>query len=40
MWLLPQNHRCHNCGYTGPIVMELEKLENQEIQQKEEGNVP
>jgi hypothetical protein len=25
MWLLPQKYLCQNCGYIGPIVMELEK---------------
>jgi predicted RNA-binding Zn-ribbon protein involved in translation (DUF1610 family) len=28
-WLFPTKYRCENCGYVGPIVMELEKEENQ-----------
>ncbi len=27
-WLIPGKYVCKNCGYTGPIVMELEKEEN------------
>jgi len=26
-WLTPKNYACHNCGYVGPVVMELEKEE-------------
>ncbi|RLI18263.1 hypothetical protein DRO44_01620 [Candidatus Bathyarchaeota archaeon] len=26
-WLTPKKYFCENCGYTGPIVMELEKEE-------------
>jgi predicted RNA-binding Zn-ribbon protein involved in translation (DUF1610 family) len=26
-WLTPKKYVCENCGYTGPIVMELEKEE-------------
>jgi len=25
LWLTPKNYVCENCGYTGLIVMELEK---------------
>jgi hypothetical protein len=25
LWLTPLKYVCNNCGYTGPIVMELEK---------------
>jgi len=27
IWLTPQNYICQECGYKGPIVMELEKEE-------------
>jgi transposase-like protein len=27
IWLTPQKYVCNNCGYIGPIVMELEKEE-------------
>jgi predicted RNA-binding Zn-ribbon protein involved in translation (DUF1610 family) len=27
-WLTPKKYVCENCGYVGPIVMELEKEEN------------
>jgi transcription elongation factor Elf1 len=27
IWLTPQNYFCQNCGYKGPIIMELEKEE-------------
>jgi transcription elongation factor Elf1 len=27
-WLTPAKYICQNCGYTGPIIMELEKEEN------------
>jgi predicted RNA-binding Zn-ribbon protein involved in translation (DUF1610 family) len=27
-WLTPKNYVCENCGYRGPIVMELEKEES------------
>jgi phage-related protein len=30
MWLMPIKYRCENCGYTGPIVLELEKEETGE----------
>jgi predicted RNA-binding Zn-ribbon protein involved in translation (DUF1610 family) len=26
-WLTPKKYVCKNCGYTGPIIMELEKEE-------------
>jgi predicted RNA-binding Zn-ribbon protein involved in translation (DUF1610 family) len=26
-WLTPKKYVCENCGYVGPIVMELEKEE-------------
>lgn len=29
-WLVPVKYVCDNCGYVGPIVMELEKLEKEE----------
>jgi predicted RNA-binding Zn-ribbon protein involved in translation (DUF1610 family) len=27
LWLTPQKYRCAECGYVGPVVMELEKEE-------------
>jgi predicted RNA-binding Zn-ribbon protein involved in translation (DUF1610 family) len=30
IWLLPKKYFCENCGYTGPIIMELEKEEKTE----------
>lgn len=27
-WLTPKKYVCEDCGYIGPIVMELEKEEN------------
>lgn len=27
-WLTPRKYLCENCGYMGPIVMELEKEES------------
>jgi len=24
MWLTPKNYICENCGYTGPVIMELD----------------
>ncbi|MDH7476978.1 MAG: hypothetical protein QHH17_01190 [Candidatus Bathyarchaeota archaeon] len=27
-WLTPKKYICENCGYTGPIVMEIEKEES------------
>jgi predicted RNA-binding Zn-ribbon protein involved in translation (DUF1610 family) len=38
-WLFPTKYRCENCGYVGPIIMELEKLED-EKQEKENRNEP
>jgi transposase-like protein len=29
-WLVPKRYVCEDCGYNGPIVMELEKDEGQE----------
>ncbi len=29
-WLTPKKYVCEKCGYTGLIVMELEKEENKE----------
>ena len=31
IWLLPEQYVCSNCGYTGPIVMELEKEKTKNI---------
>jgi hypothetical protein len=28
-WLTPAKYICQNCCYTGPIIMELEKEENE-----------
>ena len=30
MWLTPKTYLCQDCGYNGPIVMELEKIEETE----------
>jgi predicted RNA-binding Zn-ribbon protein involved in translation (DUF1610 family) len=27
IWLTPKKYICNNCGYVGPIIMELEKEE-------------
>ena len=27
-WLTPKKYVCEDCGYVGPIVMEIEKEEN------------
>ncbi len=27
-WLMPRSYICDECGYTGPIIMELEKEED------------
>jgi predicted RNA-binding Zn-ribbon protein involved in translation (DUF1610 family) len=29
-WLTPEKYVCSNCGYTGSVVMELEKEEENE----------
>jgi predicted RNA-binding Zn-ribbon protein involved in translation (DUF1610 family) len=29
-WLTPKKYVCESCGYTGPIVMELEEDEGQQ----------
>jgi predicted RNA-binding Zn-ribbon protein involved in translation (DUF1610 family) len=26
-WLTPKKYICNSCGYVGPVVMELEKIE-------------
>jgi predicted RNA-binding Zn-ribbon protein involved in translation (DUF1610 family) len=31
-WLTPAKYLCHACGYSGPIIMELEKEEAQKRQ--------
>jgi transcription elongation factor Elf1 len=31
LWLTPKKYVCNNCGYTGPIIMELEKEEEKSI---------
>ncbi|MBS7621094.1 hypothetical protein KEJ32_03135 [Candidatus Bathyarchaeota archaeon] len=28
-WLTPKKYVCEDCGYIGPIVMEIEKEENE-----------
>jgi predicted RNA-binding Zn-ribbon protein involved in translation (DUF1610 family) len=32
VWLMPKQYVCRDCGYKGPIVLELEK------EKKEKGN--
>ncbi|MCW4020310.1 MAG: hypothetical protein NWF14_03665 [Candidatus Bathyarchaeota archaeon] len=29
VWLTPSRYVCENCGYMGPIVMEIEKVEEE-----------
>jgi predicted RNA-binding Zn-ribbon protein involved in translation (DUF1610 family) len=31
IWLLPEQYVCLNCGYKGPITIELEKEEEKSI---------
>jgi transcription elongation factor Elf1 len=31
LWLTPKKYVCNNCGYTGSIIMELEKEEEKSI---------
>lgn len=48
LWLTPRQYHCENCGYTGILVMELEKepdepgseaeKENKETDNKKEKN--
>ncbi len=28
-WLTPKKYICEDCGYAGPIIMELEKIEEE-----------
>ncbi len=37
VWLMPQKYYCQNCGYVGPIVMELEKDDETEKENKKEN---
>jgi len=30
IWLTPKKYVCGDCGYVGPVVMELEKTEKEE----------
>jgi len=30
VWLTPRKYVCHECGYVGPIVLEIEKIEGKE----------
>jgi predicted RNA-binding Zn-ribbon protein involved in translation (DUF1610 family) len=32
IWLTPKKYICENCGYNGPIIMELEKQEKKPTQ--------
>ncbi len=29
-WLTPRQYLCEKCGYNGPLIMELEKTEEEE----------
>jgi len=29
IWLTPKKYVCENCGYVGPVVMELERIEEE-----------
>lgn len=31
VWLMPRKYLCQNCGYLGPIILELEKEEENRI---------
>lgn len=31
VWLMPRRYLCQNCGYLGPIILELEKEEENRI---------
>jgi transcription elongation factor Elf1 len=31
LWLTPKKYVCNNCGYTGSIIMELEKEEEKSL---------
>ncbi|MEM2937322.1 MAG: hypothetical protein QXJ63_02095 [Candidatus Bathyarchaeia archaeon] len=33
-WLTPKKYLCENCGYLGPIVMELERDERKKRRKK------
>jgi hypothetical protein len=33
VWLFPEQYICENCGYKGPIVLELVKEEKEEKEQ-------
>jgi predicted RNA-binding Zn-ribbon protein involved in translation (DUF1610 family) len=30
IWLFPEQYVCHECGYKGPVIMELERGEKDE----------
>lgn len=30
-WLIPTKYICEKCGYSGPIIMELEKKEEESL---------
>jgi len=36
MWLFPEQYICADCGYKGPIVLELVKEEKEEEIENEE----
>jgi hypothetical protein len=41
VWLTPKEYHCEECGYTGIIVMELEKIEETDQEkEKEETEAP
>jgi len=38
MWLFPEQYICQQCGYKGPVTLELEEQkENKETGEKEKG---
>jgi hypothetical protein len=37
VWLFPEQYICENCGYKGPIVLELVKEEKEEAKNVEKS---
>ncbi len=37
IWLLPEQYICEKCGYTGPIVLEIEKNRNDQLAKNVDG---
>jgi ribosomal protein S27AE len=30
VWLTPRRYVCNDCGYVGPVILELEKLKDED----------